>query len=110
MSNRLPDTPTVTLSATTLLFRGPFVPPPERVTSESERDRREDEDMAGNRESVRYVDSTGVWGLFFLLAYIGAAIFFVSRAEGFWPVVLGLLQAAVWPVYLVFHALDAIVA
>jgi hypothetical protein len=42
MSNRLPDTPTVTLSATTLLFRGPFVPPPERVTSESERDRRED--------------------------------------------------------------------
>ena len=48
----------------------------------------------------------GQWGFIFLLAYIGAAIYFVSESDGtFWGVVLGLLQAIVWPVYVVFHIL-----
>ena len=51
----------------------------------------------------------GQWGFFFLLAYIGAAIYFVSQSDGtFWGVVLCLLQAIVWPVYVVFHALQLI--
>jgi hypothetical protein len=51
----------------------------------------------------------GPWGFFFLLAYIGAAIYFVSESDGsFWGVILGLLQAIVWPVYVVYHALDLI--
>jgi len=55
---------------------------------------------------TRYVEQAGQWGFFFLLAYIGAAIYFVSASGGtFWGVVLGLLQAMVWPVYLVYHAL-----
>ena len=50
----------------------------------------------------------GQWGFFFVLAYIGAAIYFVSASDGtFWGVVLGLLQAIVWPVYAVFHLLEA---
>jgi hypothetical protein len=41
------------------------------------------------------------------MAYIGAAIYFISRSDGsFWAVILGLLQAIVWPVYLVFHTLE----
>jgi hypothetical protein len=48
----------------------------------------------------------GPWGFFFLLAYIGAAIYFISISNGsFWGVVLGLLQAIVWPVYVVYHVL-----
>lgn len=48
----------------------------------------------------------GQWGFMFLLAYIGAAIYFVSESNGtFWGVILGLLQAIVWPVYAVFHLL-----
>ena len=40
------------------------------------------------------------------MAYIGAAIYFISHSDGsFWGVILGLLQAFVWPVYLVFHLL-----
>ncbi len=40
------------------------------------------------------------------MAYIGAAIYFISHSDGsFWGVILGLLQALVWPVYLVFHLL-----
>lgn len=58
------------------------------------------------RNRTRYVEQAGQWGFFFLLAYIGAAIYFVSISNGsFWGVVLGLLQAMVWPVYLVYHAL-----
>ncbi|WP_231478575.1 MULTISPECIES: hypothetical protein [Microbacterium] len=61
---------------------------------------------AGGRRSVRVVEKAGPWGFFFLLAYIGAAIYFVSQSGGtFWGVVLGLLQAAVWPVYLIYLAL-----
>jgi len=45
-------------------------------------------------------------GVLGLMAYIGAAIYFISHSDGsFWGVILGLLQALVWPVYLVFHLL-----
>ena len=48
-------------------------------------------------------------GFFSLLAYIGAAIYFISRSDGsFWAVVLGLIQAIVWPVYAIYHGLDAL--
>jgi hypothetical protein len=57
-------------------------------------------------ERVRFVDRAGPLGFFFLLAYIGAAIYFISQSEGsFWGVILGLLQAIVWPAYVVFHVL-----
>ena len=58
---------------------------------------------------VRVVERAGPWGVIFLMAYIGAAIYFVSQSDGsFWGVVLGLLQAAVWPVYVLYHVLVAL--
>ena len=60
-------------------------------------------------ERVRLVERAGPWGFFFLLAYIGAAIYFIVQSDGsFWGVVLGLLQAIVWPVYAVYHVLGAL--
>ncbi|MFZ2965217.1 MAG: hypothetical protein WA006_11115 [Rhodoglobus sp.] len=57
-------------------------------------------------ERVRFVERNGPLGFAFLLAYIGAAIYFISTSDGsFWAVVLGLLQAAVWPVYVIYHVL-----
>lgn len=54
----------------------------------------------------RIVERNGAVGFFFLLAYIGAAIYFISQSDGsFWAVVLGLLQAIVWPVYVMYHVL-----
>lgn len=41
----------------------------------------------------------------FLMTYVGAAIYFVDKADGFWEVVLALLQALVWPAYVVNHVL-----
>lgn len=55
---------------------------------------------------VTVVERAGPWGLAFLMAYVGAAIYFISRSDGgFWDVILGLLQAIVWPVYVVYHVL-----
>jgi len=36
---------------------------------------------------------------------IGAAIYFISTATGFWMGVLGFLKALVWPAFLVYEAL-----
>ncbi|NEM90869.1 hypothetical protein [Galbitalea soli] len=57
-------------------------------------------------QRARVVERAGPWGFVFLLAYIGAAIYFISRSDhSFLGVVLGLLQAIVWPVYAVYHGL-----
>jgi len=54
----------------------------------------------------RIVERNGAVGFFFLLAYIGAAIYFISVSDGsFWAVVLGLLQAMVWPVCVAYQVL-----
>lgn len=63
--------------------------------------------MTENRRTTQIVENTGQSAVFFLLAYIGAAIYFVSRSDGsFWGVVLGIFQGFVWPVYVTYHVLD----
>lgn len=58
-----------------------------------------------SKKPIKVVDQ-GPWGFFHFLAYIGAAIYFISESNGgFWEVVLGLLQAIVWPVYVIYHVL-----
>lgn len=37
---------------------------------------------------------------------IGAAIYYISTATGFWMGVLGFLKALVWPGFLVYELLD----
>jgi hypothetical protein len=48
--------------------------------------------------------SSAVYGL----GFIGAAIYFISKATGFWMGVLGFLKAIVWPVFLIYGALKHI--
>lgn len=43
-------------------------------------------------------------GAVYGLGFIGAAIYFISHATGFWIGVLGFLKAMVWPVFLVYEA------
>ncbi len=38
------------------------------------------------------------------MGFIGAAIYFISTATGFWAGVLGFLKAIVWPALLVYQA------
>lgn len=65
--------------------------------------------MSHDNRTVKVIDKAGPSGFVFFLAYIGAAIYFVEKAaNGFWEVVLALLQAAIWPVYVIYHVLQSI--
>jgi hypothetical protein len=39
------------------------------------------------------------------MGFIGAAIYYISIAHGFWMGVLGFLKAIIWPVFFVYDAL-----
>jgi len=52
------------------------------------------------------MNSSAPLGAVYGLGFIGAAIYYISHAIGFWAGVLGFLKAMVWPVFLVYHALE----
>lgn len=47
-------------------------------------------------------------GAIYGLGFIGAAVYYISHATGFWNGVLGLLKAMVWPAFLVYDVLKFI--
>ena len=53
------------------------------------------------KSNKQYVSSGD--GLYFI-GFIGAAIYFVSQATGFWNGALGILKAMVWPAFLVYES------
>ncbi len=44
-------------------------------------------------------------GAVYGLGFIGAAVYYIQTASGFWDGVLGILQALVWPAFLVYDLL-----
>ena len=42
-------------------------------------------------------------GCGYMVAFVGAAAYYISVAEGFGAIVVGLLKAIVWPGFLVFE-------
>jgi len=42
-------------------------------------------------------------GAIYGLGFIGAAVYFIGAASGFWVGVLGVLKAIVWPAFLVLE-------
>jgi hypothetical protein len=55
--------------------------------------------MSGNYQN----NASG--GAVYGLGLIGAAIFYIQAATGFWMGVVGFLKALVWPAFLVYEAL-----
>ncbi len=47
----------------------------------------------------------GKGGHFYFLGMIGAAVYYLHTTVGFWPSVVGLLKALVWPAFFVYHVL-----
>lgn len=45
----------------------------------------------------------GGCGGFYFLGFIGSAVFFMSKAVGFWASILALLKAMVWPAFMVYE-------
>lgn len=44
-------------------------------------------------------------GMVYGLGFLGAAIYYVQAATGFWVGVLGVLKALLWPAFLVYEVL-----
>jgi len=44
-------------------------------------------------------------GAIYGLGFVGAAVYYISTATGFWMGVLGFLKAIIWPALLVFEVL-----
>jgi hypothetical protein len=50
----------------------------------------------------------GFWGGAYFLTIIGAAVYFVEHAAGFWAGVLGVLKALVWPALVIYKILESL--
>ena len=58
-----------------------------------------------NKENVAVYNYGGGAGGIYCLGFIGAAIYYIQTATGFWSGVLGVLKALVWPAFLVYKLL-----
>ena len=54
------------------------------------------------RKAVK-CDVSGCGGCAYGIGFIGAAVYYLSMATGFWVGVLGVLKAIVWPAFLVYE-------
>lgn len=43
----------------------------------------------------------------YILGMIGAGVYYISVASGFWAGALGILKAIVWPAFLVYEAFSS---
>ncbi len=53
-----------------------------------------------SKEVNNHASAGAVYGL----GFIGAAVWYISQAVGFWAGVIGFLKAMVWPAFLVYEA------
>ncbi len=44
--------------------------------------------------------------MLYMTGIVGAAVYYISAAVGFWGGVVGFLKALVWPAFLVYDALS----
>lgn len=56
-------------------------------------------------EKRRVSVQNGGAGSVYFFGFIGAVIYYIQIAHGFWPVVLAILKACVWPAFLVHDVL-----
>ncbi|MFB9446625.1 hypothetical protein Dvina_23165 [Dactylosporangium vinaceum] len=60
---------------------------------------------APDRRYRRSATGRGGGGAVYGLGFIGALVYYIQQAGGFWVGVLGVLKALVWPAFLVYDVL-----
>lgn len=58
------------------------------------------------KDNVKKVKVDDPWAYVLFVAYFGALIYFIERNEGFWGFLLAILQAAVWPAYVLYEVMQ----
>ncbi len=59
--------------------------------------------MAQNKRS-----SNGGGNAVYFFGFIGALVYYIQQAEGFWVIILAILKAFVWPAFVVYDLLKFI--
>ena len=57
------------------------------------------------KQTVQKCSQGGGGGMVYCVGFIGALVYYISTATGFWNGVWGVLKAIVWPAFLVFELL-----
>ncbi len=65
--------------------------------------------MVKDKKSMKNVPQGAPFGGVYLVAYLGAAVYFMQTSYGFWGTALALVKALVWPAYLI-HSLFIVLA
>lgn len=60
------------------------------------------------KEKSQVVVKQGGGGAVYCLGIIGAVVYYIQQADGFWMGVLGILKAFVWPAFLVYELLKSV--
>ncbi len=55
-------------------------------------------------QSATVVNGGG--GVIYGMGFVGAVIYFLQHAVGLWPIILAILKALVWPVFIVYRLLQ----
>ena len=59
-------------------------------------------------EKARYGGRGAGGGAVYGLGLIGAIVYYIRFADGFWDGVLGVLKALVWPAFLIYYLLKLV--
>lgn len=63
--------------------------------------------MAKEVKSFVTVNKTeGMTGTVLFLSWVGALVYFINQASGFWEVVLAFLKSLVWPALVLYEVLE----
>jgi hypothetical protein len=62
--------------------------------------------MADGDRTGRTGNTSAPFGGAYLITVVGAAVYFVGQADGFWNIILALLKAIVWPAFVVYRTLE----
>lgn len=62
------------------------------------------------KEKGKVVIKEGSGNAVYCLGILGAAVYYIQQADGFWNGIVGILKALVWPAFLVYELLKSLAA
>ncbi len=62
------------------------------------------------KEKGKVVVKEGSGNMVYCLGIVGAAVYYIQIADGFWQGILAILKALVWPALLVYELLRSVAA
>lgn len=80
----------------------------EQIEKDIEKKIKEKFEGGCSRSNKKAATQNGSAGAVWCLGFIGAVVYYIKFADGFWDGVLGVLKALVWPAFLVYEAMKAL--